>query len=164
MICNANFSPLYYTQTQNNASIPRWNQNSQAAPMISFIRVSIALFGDSFSPRKASELTGIHFTELHELGEIGINGRFRGRPYPFGHAVIEVPVEGEDNGPLILALESIAPHINELRTLGMTYGKCLITYGYDDQCNLSFSPEVLSALAKTGLELDVSCHQDTDSE
>lgn len=132
--------------------------------MISFTRASIALFGDSFSPSKARDLTGLQFTQIHEVGEIGIKGRFKGRPYPFGHAVIEVPVKGEDNAPLILALESIAPHISELRTLGMTYGKCLITYGYDSQCNISFSPEVISALAKTGLELDISCHQDTDSE
>src|SRR5262245_57905011 len=104
--------------------------------MLTNTLASIVLFGEKFSPSKAEQKIGILFTEKHEVGEIGSEGRFKGKPYPFGYAVIGTSAKVENPHQIEMLLETILPHMDMLRNMGVRYGKLQLTYGYSSQCNL----------------------------
>ena len=119
----------------------------------------IAVQGDFFSPTKAEQETGLKFSNKAEVGDIGNHGRFKGRPYPFGHAVLEAP-EVMTLGKLDWLLDSVTPHKATLKQLGVTDGKVHVTYAYDSQCNLEYPPEIVEKLAKLGFAFTITCYQD----
>lgn len=138
-------------------------ERSAALNMITDTLASIVLFGEKFSPSQAEKSTGLIFTEKHEAGEVGTKHRFKGKAYPFGHAVINAPDAKEQN-EIHMLLDMVLPHIDSLRTLGVTSGKLHLTYRYASQCNLEFDPDFLAKLARTGLELTIGCIQDADNQ
>ena len=93
----------------------------------------ISLFGDAFSPAVAEEKTGLSFHEKHGVGEYGTQGRFKNQPYPFGHASLEPPKGVSEAEQFAWLLDSILPHIETLRQLGVTGGRLHVTYAYDSQ-------------------------------
>ena len=126
--------------------------------MIEASSAYIALFGDFFSPKEVEEKTGLVFKKKHEVGELGSYGRFKGKKYPFGHAVLEAPEDLPWQAQLEWLLEFVLPHTAVLRSHGVTDGKIHITYTFDDQCNLEYEPELVEKLARFGFRFTVSCY------
>jgi hypothetical protein len=120
----------------------------------------IALFGDSFSPAKMEQETGLKFNKKNEVGDIGQRGRFKGKPYSFGHAILEAPEEIENWEKLAWLLDRILPYKDALNRFGVTDGKVHVTYAYDSQCNLEYEPEIMEKIAKLGLVFTITCYQD----
>jgi hypothetical protein len=120
----------------------------------------IALFGDSFSPTKIERETGLKFNKKNEVGDIGQRGRFKGKPYPFGHAILEAPEEIENGEKLAWLLDKILPYKEVLNRLGVTHGKVHITYAYDSQCNLEYEPQIMEKITKLGFIFTITCYQD----
>jgi hypothetical protein len=120
----------------------------------------IALFGDSFSPAKLEQETGLKFDRKHEVGQIGQRGRFKGKPFSFGHAILEAPENIEPEAKLEWLLDIALPHTETFRRLGITCGKIHVTYAYDSQCNLEYEPEIVEKIARLGLSFTVTCYQD----
>ncbi|MEM7347401.1 MAG: hypothetical protein AAF485_24445 [Chloroflexota bacterium] len=122
----------------------------------------IALWGDSFSPNRAEAITGLKFTQKHEVGQVGQQGRFRNKPYPFGHAVLKAPETINNDNKIEWLLDTILPHIETIRDLGMTYGKIHVTYGYVSQCNLEYTPEIVDKIARSGLMFTITSWEDEE--
>lgn len=120
----------------------------------------IALFGDSFSPAKVEQETGLKFNQKHEVGQIGQRGRFKGKPFPFGHAILEAPEKIEAEAKLEWLLDTALPHTATFRHLGVTYGKIHVTYAYDSQCNLEYEPKIMEKIARAGFSFTITCHKD----
>ena len=124
---------------------------------------SAVVFGDDFSPAEAEQATGLTFDSAHERGQVyHERGRFRGKPWPFGHAVLKAPPEVDSHDKLPWLLDAILPHAETLRQLGVTYGKIHVSYAHDQQCNLDFEPSLVADLARLGWNFCVSCYEDED--
>lgn len=57
--------------------------------------VRVQLLGDGFSPKKLKERTKLPIESLVEFGEVYKNGRFKGKPSPYGFGYISVGVLNE---------------------------------------------------------------------
>lgn len=134
-----------------------------ASPVTKLMFASAVVFGDGFSPAEAEQATGLRFNEVHERGRVyHERGRFKGEPWPFGHAVLEPPPEVEGDEKLSWLLSAVLPHAETLRHLGVTYGKVHVAYAHDGQCNLDYEPSVVAELARLGWNFCVSCYEDED--
>lgn len=59
--------------------------------------IDIRLEGDNFSPIKLKSLTNLPIEVIAEKGEIAKKGRYKGKPYPFGMALIKVDGKSKDD-------------------------------------------------------------------
>ena len=118
------------------------------------------VFGDDFSPAEAERTTGLTFEDAHERGSVYDRGRFKGKPWPFGHAVVEAPPDVDSEEKLSWLLNTVLPHIGELKRLGVTQGKVHLYYVHDGQCNLDYEPEAVARVAQSGWNFCISCSED----
>ena len=58
--------------------------------MIDDISVSINFSGDKFSPTKGENITGLIFSDKIEFGDIGVRGKYKGKPVPYGSGTLKV--------------------------------------------------------------------------
>lgn len=58
-------------------------------------------------------------------------------------------------------LDILEGHYNELEDIGIERGdiSIWIVYGYEQQCNLEFSPNALNRLGENGVSLCISCYE-----
>jgi hypothetical protein len=59
--------------------------------------IDIRLEGSEFSPKKLMKLTNLPLEVLAEKGEIAHIGRYKGKPFPYGMALLEVKEKSGEN-------------------------------------------------------------------
>lgn len=128
--------------------------------MITKQAISLEMNGETFSPSEARLLTGLSFTRMNDPGGIGTRGRYKGMPVPYGMCALEVPADIPAAKRLTWLLDAALPHMGTLRRLGATEMYVSIGYFWRDQCNLAYSSEELTKLARLGIDLCVSCYEE----
>lgn len=132
------------------------------------IRASCLLSGKTFSPRIAEERTGLRFTKKNELGEIGTIGRYREKPIPYGHAILEAPFDSRTKPGVVMPeewiVDTISSHIEELRSCGATSIDLDLNVTWQDQCNLAFDAVFLQKLGKLNIDFLLSCYEGSVDE
>jgi hypothetical protein len=118
--------------------------------------------GKEFSPARAELALGLDFgPDKSEPGNLGVRGRFKGTPIPYGSARWEFSWENE-TGELLpdsLRLFRIPDLSRRLSELGADAITLYVHVGYAGQCNLELSPALLKALADLGVALAISCYE-----
>src|ERR1041385_4422595 len=66
------------------------------------VNIDIRFEGEKFSPRKLKELTGLPIETLAEYGEIAAKGRFKGKSFPYGLALLRVDKHSDKDITYIL--------------------------------------------------------------
>ena len=124
--------------------------------------------GDTFSPRLAERITGLTFSTQNEPGEIGLIGRYKGLPRPYGMAILKAPF---DSGTMTTSqmpeewiANALTQHIKDIRSCGATEIHVNITVAWKDQCNFGFNEEFLSKVGRLGVHVFVSCYEDSLNE
>jgi len=124
--------------------------------------------GDTFSPRLAESITGLTFSSKNEPGEIGLNGRYKGLPHPYGMAILKAPFDSATKTTSQMPEEWIADaltqHIKDIRSCGATELHVNITVAWKGQCNFGFSEEFLSKIGRLSVHVTVSCYEDSHNE
>ncbi|MDI1320487.1 MAG: hypothetical protein PSW75_09905 [bacterium] len=119
--------------------------------MIKRTQITFLACGESFRP---SSVTA-PFSNREDPGDIGSNGRYRGKPLPSGSASFDVPEKEKDGIRYLHAL--VYPLLPILRAAGATDFTVSITYHYEDQCALGFDPEETRMLADFECPVHVDC-------
>lgn len=117
----------------------------------------LTLWGETFSPRRAEEETGLPLARKTEPGEIGVRGKFRGKPMPHGAAHLTPPDTVGLDDRIAWLCEAAARHLATYRRLGVTVCKFHLGVDYWDQCNLCFNPEELARIASLGVNFTITC-------
>lgn len=115
--------------------------------------------GPHFSPGNVERQTGILFSQQNEPGDIGTTGRYRGQSRPNGSCRLFGPKSGLDlqvpDPGLFEAVERVA---GACRAAGATTTVIQLDVAYTEQCNFEMSEEFLSAVARAGVALTISCY------
>jgi hypothetical protein len=121
------------------------------------LRPVLTLWGEQFSPRGAEEATGLALARAEEPGEIGVRGRHKGLPLPYGAALVKVPPDVDPARRLAWLIEAAKRHLAALREVGATLCKLHLDVRYWDQCNLEFDPYELARIAALGVLFTITC-------
>jgi hypothetical protein len=125
------------------------------------IRASCEVSGERFSPLVFAKISSVKLCGANEPGEIGIAGRYRGKPTPYGSASIEVSNKAEEDwsrfDDLLKVLESC---IEALREAGAEKIWISCSLYHDGQCNFGFSKEDLKRIAALNVDMPISCYSD----
>lgn len=119
----------------------------------------VHLYGEHFAPSEAEKISGVTFDEKKERGDIGVIGKYKGIPIPYGSASINFVHPGGEadllpvDMPLLNILECFIP---SFRTTGAEEITLVVNVFYTVQCNLELSPELLQRLAGLGIPLCIS--------
>lgn len=117
--------------------------------------------GPEFSPDNAERNSGIRFSQKNEPGDIGTIGRFRGNPLPYGSCELNGPKTGMDLlVPDPSFFESVEHVARACLAAGATSMLLHLDVAYTEQCNLELSNEFVSALARAGVTITMSCYED----
>jgi hypothetical protein len=117
--------------------------------------VSLHVYGESFKPSAVD----FHFSEAIDVGTLGVKGKFKNIPMPFGHATIHAS-ESNASGRSILAVCEIGLSLMDtLKTAGTNEFVLWVLRDYESQCNEEFRPEEISLMAKVGCTLCYSAYQ-----
>ena len=129
----------------------------------------LLVVGEEFSPSKAEGILNLTLGPLkNEPGELGSRGKYKGKPTPFGSATIEYewtvsdPVFQENFPDLLpsnLDLFTVPNFVDVLRDCGAINITLYVNVGYDTQCNMELSSQLLSALGKLGIVVAITCYQ-----
>lgn len=116
-------------------------------------------WGEHFYPSKAEQTTGVHFDEMNEPGELGVTGRYKNKPTPYGSASINFLHTG--NTPDILPVDIniiniLSDNLSAFRRAGADEITLYINVYYTEQCNMQLSPELLQVLAKLNIPVAIS--------
>lgn len=132
--------------------------------MIQKISASILFQGEKFSPKKATEITGLNFSEMNEVGEIGKKGRYKNKPIPFGYGLLEAPATIPDDDRILWLANELSGKLEVLYGLGAGESRMYIGYFYINQCNCGLTKEELAAIAKLGIDFWFSCYDISDDK
>ena len=113
--------------------------------------------GDKFSPRKVLLPPGYCFERSNEPGEIGVSGRFKNIPIPFGAA--QLSFSGKENNWFEEQLGLFETILSSLRAAGGDDIRLLITIEYEGQCNWEISAAGVAQLAKLNVPLLLTCYE-----
>jgi hypothetical protein len=128
------------------------------------LRPSLTLWGERFSPRRAEEAIGLPLARAKEPGEMGLRGRCKGLPLPYGAAFVKVPPNVESAGRLPWLIEWAERHLPAPGASVATLCKLHLDVLYWDQCNLEFDPQQLARIAILGLLFTITCWDRTGTE
>jgi hypothetical protein len=128
------------------------------------ILARLSLWGEHFSPRRAEEKSGIALSSKHEAGDIGIRGKYRGKPSPSGSAFLEPPEGIDPNTRIAWIIDVASNHLSAFQEARATICKFQLEVRYWDQCNLYFTTEELVRIAALGIGLAISCYDYTGRE
>lgn len=124
--------------------------------------ITVKMSGETFSPAEAERRTGLSLSDTIEPGEIAPRGRYKGQRSPLGYANLYAPDEVPDDGKLAALLDTVLPHADALRQLGVEDMTVYAGYFYESQCNLTFWPDAMAKLGELGAAFWVSCYEDSD--
>ena len=119
--------------------------------------------GRGFSPTSVEGRTRIVFSKKNEQGDLGRLGRYRGLPTPYGSAELASEAEADllsPNNDFFRAVEVLAP---ACEAAGATEMHLHLDVAFREQCNLEIGPAFISAVARLGMTLTMSCYQDATS-
>lgn len=119
----------------------------------------IDFMGEMFSPAEAERLTGLLLVDKHEPGHIARYGKNRGKPVPYGTAVLSAPEDVSRSEKLDWVLDAALPHAATFRQLGADRSQIWIVEHFDSQINMAYSPAELEKLSRLGLTLCVSGYE-----
>jgi hypothetical protein len=140
---------------------PHWKYDNIINPFMVKIRASITVTGEKFSPAMFSRISSVRLVDVHEPGDLGTRGRFKGKPSPGGAGTIQVSDKAEKEwsrfDELLTTLEDC---IDALREAGADHFSLFVSLFHDGQCNFGFSHVQLKRLAALNLDLPVSCYRD----
>lgn len=118
---------------------------------------AIEIQGRDFDPIKVEQIINFKFNNTINPGEIGLRGRYKGIPTPYGSATIVMPNDNEKLLSLLQYLQSIISHI---RSHGaddiVLYG----VYAYKGQCNCELGIEEIRLLAELKIPFIFSVYED----
>jgi len=122
------------------------------------ITFTMRLQGVAFSPAEAETRSGLAFTMRVEPGTIVSSGRYSGSALPYGWAELRCDADAHGHpGEKFFFEASILAGVGA--SCGATQRVLHIEVAYQDQCNFEWSCESLSAVARLGLPVTVSCFQ-----
>ena len=130
--------------------------------MISEISADIIFRGEKFSPKQAESQTGIQFSEKNEVGDIGVKGAFKGKPIPYGYALLQPPAEIDDAEKIYWLAEKMEDKIDIVRDCGADDIYFYIGYFYEDQCNCELTTKELKAISSLEIPFAFSCYDITE--
>ena len=122
--------------------------------------VSLHVYGETFRPSKVSFL----FSQAIDVGALGIRGKFKGIPTPFGHAVIHAPKTSASGRSISAVCEIGLSLMPELKAAGADEFVLWVLREYEAQCNEELRPEEIALIAKLGCTLCYSAYQVEESE
>ena len=132
--------------------------------MIEKISVTINFSGEFFSPSRAERETGLTLYKKKEVGDIGVSGKYKGIPIPYGSGNLEPPATLKDNEKILWLANTLETTLSKFIACGADEPHLYVGYFYKDQCNLTLSKKELAAIAKLGIDFCFSCYENTESE
>lgn len=106
--------------------------------------VSFHIYGEAFRPSRVP----FQFTKQHDPGIIGIIGRYRGQPVPYGCASYEVPSSVPNIDRIKHVVETFEPLLGEIRAAGATDWHIDICRYYNAQCNEGYTLEEMQLISR----------------
>lgn len=121
----------------------------------------LKMSGEDFSPSRFEKSTGMIFSEKIERGDIGVRGRWKDKPIPYGMGVLEVPNTVPKGERFSWLLGAAVPHSEQFSSQGAEIILHLCV-AYKNQCNMEFTPEEILKIGKLGANFTISCYEDDD--
>ena len=116
--------------------------------------VTCILIGKHFKPR---ELKGdLLLEDIQERGETGTFGRYKGKPIPYGSAVLRFK---DSNNSLEIALEKLHSNYQRLKDSNVEQMLLTLNVAYKDQCNFDIEKESIKKLAQMDIDFSISCYE-----
>ena len=116
-------------------------------------KISLHIQGDSFKP---SQVDYDFFYQI-DVGEVGIHGRYKNQPTPYGRAEIFLPA---GDGRQIEALCEVGLRLMPLlKIAGATNFVIQVLRDYEQQCNEELSPREIAIMADLGCTFCYSAYQ-----
>ena len=126
----------------------------------------ITLWGKDFSPAKVEEITNIKFSSKNKKGEIAKEGRYRDEPYDYSSCTIDLCSFNKMDEDYFLvpgeALIFLNKFKKKLESIGVEEFSISVTAAYSNQCNLEVEPELMGRLHTLGVNLNISCYEDSE--
>ena len=132
--------------------------------MIEKISVTIRFSGENFSPLQAEKKTGLALSKKNEAGEMGVRGKYKGLPIPYGSGNLEPPPTVENNAKILWLASALESTLNKFIQCGAEKPYLYVGYFYKDQCNLTLTKDELAAIAKLNIDFCFSCYENSEQE
>ena len=97
------------------------------------------------------------YSRAHDPGVIGVRGRYKGLPVPYGVADFDAPEEKEEKIAYLHGI--VAPLLSELRAAGAENFRLRISYGYDSQCAIGFSQDEIRMIGELQCDVPIDCYE-----
>jgi len=125
--------------------------------MITWVNAYCELVGEKLSPSAVASTCALSIVKSTEPGSVGVTGRYKDEPMPFGSVTVDLAEGLELQASRIKALANAH---SKLRELGLQEMDIQLSYGYEGQCNFEFSPEIFALLAQLNCGISISCFVD----
>jgi hypothetical protein len=129
------------------------------------VQASCLIYGESFSPRKFENKTGLKLSQTNEKGDIGKVGKSRNKPMPYGSGILEFP---EDEKFALSSesklLKALTGFIEEAKVAGAEDIDMYLNVEYTDQCNFTLEPEFLKIVSQLSIPVSISCYPASSEE
>lgn len=132
--------------------------------MITKIDACVQFWGEKFSPACAEECTGFAFDDKNEVGDLGLTGRYKGQPTPFGAARLKPPPDVQDSDKIMWLATLLKDKIEQMAACGLEEAHFYVGYFYENQCNCTLTAQETKAIAEVGIPLCFSCYDVTEDE
>ena len=125
----------------------------------------ITICGDNFSPKKVENDTDMLFSNKNEKGEIAKQGRYKGKPLPYGSADIIPPntLQGEKQ-KLLYIIDKYNKSKNKIKEFDDIDIVFHIDVDYQNQCNLAFDVDILEKIANLKIPVTISCWENDEDK
>lgn len=116
--------------------------------------ISLHVYGPTFKPSTVA----YPFSHALDVGALGVRGKFKGVPTPFGHATIHAPKTSASDRLIVAVCEIGLRLMPELRAAGDNEFKLWVLREYEAQCNEELNPEEIALIARLGCSLCYSAY------
>lgn len=120
------------------------------------IETECHLWGKDFDPSCIQNVAGAVVRDCDTPGEIGITGRYKGKPVPYGACILATPEHIRVPDRILWMADFIHKHIQTFREAGATDIIYWI-YWTGTQGNMEFSVEELKKIAALSIPLAIDC-------
>ena len=123
------------------------------------IDIHVAIQGPNFVPSIFEAKTGLLLDAKNEVGSIGTIGKYRGKPTPYGSAILRLSQPVREYGPQLKnIIEEMERNLATLRCCGGVDVVLwlVINCTNEEQMNLEFHPEEMGKLSSLGIPMAIS--------